>query len=219
MGIFGAPQAAGRAVTFRGLDGQLLNGFMIEASQRPSPAVVLVPMLGGTKEDWEPVAQRFAEANIAALAIDLRDTVLPEDPASLSGWHQDVRAALNYLAARGDVRPEAMGVAGASLGANLAALAAAADPRVRSLALVSPSLDYRGVRIEAPLRQYGTRPALLIASLEDPYAARSVRELAKEPPGIRESRWAESRAHGLALLSTEPDLVRALVEWFRRTLA
>ena len=210
--------AAGRAVAFRGLDGQLLNGFMIEASQRPSPAVVLVPMLGGTKEDWEPVAQRLAEANIAALAIDLRDTVLPEEPASLPGWHQDVRAALTYLAARGDIRPDAMGVAGASLGANLAVLAAAADPRVRSLALVSPSLDYRGVRIEAPMRQYGARPALLIASLKDPYAARSVRELTNQPPGPRESRWAESRAHGLALLSTEPDLVRALVEWFRRTL-
>jgi dienelactone hydrolase len=213
-----APQAAGRAVAFRGLDGRLLNGFMVEASQRPSPAVVLVPMLGGTKEDWEQVAQRFAEANIAALALDLPDTVLPDDPASLPGWHQDVRSALNYLAARGDIRADAMGVAGVSLGANLAALAAAADPRVRGLALVSPSLDYRGVRIEGAMRQYGARPALLIASLKDPYAARSVRELTNHPPGPRESRWGESRAHGLALLASEPDLVRALVDWFRRTL-
>jgi acetyl esterase/lipase len=210
--------AAGRTVTFRGLDGRLLNGLMMEGSQRPSPAVVLVPMLGTMKEEWEPVAQRFAEANIAALAIDLPDTALPADQASLPGWHQDVRAALNYLAARGDIRPEAMGVAGASLGANLAVLAAVADPRVRSLALVSPSLDYRGVRIEGPLRQYGARPALLMASLRDPYAARSVRELTRAAPGPRESRWGESRAHGMELLSSEPDLVRALVEWFRRTL-
>jgi acetyl esterase/lipase len=219
LGFSGAaPHAAGRVVTFRGLDGRLLNGLMIEASQRPSAAVVLVPMLGGTKDDWEPVAQRLADANIAALAIDLPGTTLPEEPASLPRWHQDVRAALNYLAARGDVRPEAMGVAGASLGANLAVLAAVADLRVRSLALVSPSLDYRGVRIEAAMRQYGARPALLMASLRDPYAARSVRELTHQPPGPRESRWGESRAHGLALLSSEPDLVRALVDWFRRTL-
>jgi acetyl esterase/lipase len=213
-----APHAAGRTVAFRALDGRLLNGFMIEASQRPSPAVVLVPMLGGTREDWEPVAQRLADANIAALAIDLPGASLPDDPAALPGWHQDVRAALNYLGARGDIRPDAMGVAGASLGANLAVLAAVADPRVRSLALVSPSLDYRGVRIETPMRQYGARPALLMASLKDPYAARSVRELTHAPPGVREARWAESRAHGLALLAGEPDLVRALVEWFRRTL-
>ena len=212
------PQAAGRAVAFRGLDGRILNGLMMESSQRPSPAVVLVPMLGGTKEDWEPVAQRLAEANIAALAIELPGTSLPDDPAALPGWHRDVRAAVSYLAARGDVRPDAIGVAGASLGANLAALAAVAEPRVRALALVSPSLDYRGVRIEGAMRQYGARPALLMASLKDAYAARSVRELTKETAGPREARWAESRAHGLALLSSEPDLVRALVEWFRRTL-
>jgi dienelactone hydrolase len=211
-------ESAGRVVTFRALDGRLVNGLMMEASQRPSPAVVLVPMLGARKEQWEPVAQRLAEANIASLAIDLPGEFVPEDSASMAGWHADIRAALNYLAARGDIRPDALGVAGASLGANLAVLAAVADPRVRSLALVSPSLDYRGVRIETPMRQYGARPALLMASLSDPYAARSVRELSKETPGIREPRWAESRAHGLPLLSAEPDLVRALVEWFRRTL-
>jgi acetyl esterase/lipase len=218
LGFGVRPEAAGRVVTYRAVDGRLLNGLMFEASQRPSPAVVLVPMLGGTKEDWEPVAERLAEANVGALAIDLPGTSPPEDPASLPGWHQDVRAALNYLAARGDVRPDAMGVAGASLGANLAVLAAVADPRVRSVALVSPSLDYRGVRIEAAMRQYGARPALLMASLRDPYAARSVRELTKQPAGPREARWAESRAHGLALLSSEPDLVRAMIDWFRRTL-
>jgi dienelactone hydrolase len=210
--------AAGRTVTFRAPDGRLLNGLMMEASRRPSPAVVLVPMLGALKEDWQSVAQQLADADIAALAIDLPGSSLPEDPAALPGWHEDVRAALDYLSARGDVRPEAMGVAGASLGANLAVLAAAADPRVRSLVLVSPSLDYRGVRIEPALRQYGARPALLMASLTDPYAARTVRELTREGPGAREARWGETRAHGIPLLAGEPDLVRALVEWFRRTL-
>jgi acetyl esterase/lipase len=212
------PAAAGRLVAFRGDDGRIVNGLMMEVSRRPSAAVVLVPMLGRPKEDWEPVAERLADANIAALAIDLPGAEVPEDPAGLAAWHADVRAALNYLASRGDVRPEAMGVAGASLGANLAVIAAVADARIRSLALISPSLDYRGVRIETPLRQYGARPALLMASLRDPYAARTVRELTKEAPGPREARWAESRAHGLPLLAGEPDLVRALVEWFQRTL-
>jgi dienelactone hydrolase len=124
-----SPLAAGRTVAFRALDGRVVTGLMMEAAQRPSPAVVLVPMLGGTRQDWEPIAQRLAEANIAALAIDLPGSALPEDPAALPGWHQDVRAALTYLAARGDIRPEALGVAGASLGANLAVLAAVAGPR------------------------------------------------------------------------------------------
>jgi hypothetical protein len=98
-------------------------------------------------------------------------------------------------------------------------VAAAADPAVRSIALVSPSLDYRGVRIEQAMRTYGARPALLVASLQDPYAARSARELAHEAPGIRELRWSSVPAHGTLLLQRDADLIRSLVEWFQQTLA
>ena len=68
------------------------------------------------------------------------------------------------------------------------------------------------------MRQYGARPALLAASLKDPYAARSARTLAHEPPGLRELRWSDEAAHGTELLARDPDLGRALVEWFQRTL-
>lgn len=213
-----APSAAGRQVTFLSPAGHQLSGLIFESSQRPAPAVVLVPMLGGSKEDWEALGQRLADAHIMALAIDLPQRSLPADAAALNAWHLDVRAAFDYLAGRPDVRPGAIGLAGASLGANLAVLAAVADSRVRSLALVSPSLDYRGVRIEAAMQKYGARPALLLASLRDPYAARSVRELVKNAPGPRDTRWAEYPGHGTMLLAHEPDLVRALVEWFLRTL-
>jgi acetyl esterase/lipase len=124
-----------------------------------------------------------------------------------------------FLASRSaDVRPDAIGIAGASLGANLAAVAAAAEPAVRALALISPSLDYRGLRIEEPMRGYGARPALLMASLQDPYAARSVRELAQDAPGPREQRWSTIPAHGTLLLQRDADMVRSLVEWFQQTL-
>ena len=72
--------------------------------------------------------------------------------------------------AAGGRSPAASGLAGASIGANLAVLAAADDPTVRSLALLSVGLDYRGLRLEAALKKFGARPALLVASQEDPYA-------------------------------------------------
>lgn len=212
--------AAGRVVTFRAADGRTLSAIFLEAEPRPAPAVVLVPMLGRPRDDWQDVAQRLAdEAQISALAIDLPGDTIPADSDALRAWHQDIRAAVAYLATRpADVRVGAIGLAGASLGANLAAMAAAADPAIRSLALVSPALDYRGVRIEQPMRMYGSRPALLVASLQDPYAARSVRELAHEAPGPRELRWSSVPAHGSLLLQRDADLVRSLVEWFRLTL-
>jgi alpha-beta hydrolase superfamily lysophospholipase len=191
---------------------------MTAAERRPAPAVVLVPMLGESRESWQPTADRLADAGIHAVTIDLPGQVAPAEPQALQAWHQDVRAAVAFLAGRADVRPGAVGVAGASLGANLAALAAASDPGIRSIALLSPSLDYRGVRIDAAMQQYAGRPALLVASVHDPYAARSVRELARDAAGSREVHWSVEAAHGTALLSREPDLVRAIVEWFQRTL-
>lgn len=216
--LVAAPTDAQTRVTFRTDDGHTVTGNLVEAHQRPAGAVVLVGMLGRSRDDWQGIADRLASANITSLAIDLRSQYMPDDPAAAAAWHLDVVAAVSYLVGRPDVRPWALGVVGASLGANLAALAAAADPRVRSLALVSPSLDYRGVRIEAALRQYGERPALLVASLRDPYAARSARELASEAAGTRELQWADTAAHGTLLLAREPDLVRSLVDWFQRTL-
>jgi dienelactone hydrolase len=211
--------AAGRGVAFRAEDGRTVNAVVFEPSQRPTPAVVLVPMLGRPKEDWDALGQRLADASILALAIDLPGTSDPGDSKVLSGWSADVRAAVSYLLSRSDVRPGGIGIAGASLGANLAALAAADLGSVHSLALLSPSLDYRGVRIEGAMKQYGGRPAMLVASSRDPYAARTVRELAKDPPGTREMRLSEAAAHGTVLLARDPDIVRALVDWFQSTLA
>ena len=213
-----AAYAAGRTVSFRSEDGRAINATVFETSQRPAPAVVLVPMLGRAKDDWDAVAQRLADANVLALAIDLPSQSGAGDSKVLGGWSADVRAAVSYLTSRQDVRSGSIGVAGASFGATLAALAAADLQAVRSLALVSPSLDYRGVRIEAAMKQYGGRPAMLMASSRDPYAARTVRELAKDPPGTREMRFSETAAHGTILLMRDPDLVRALVEWFQATL-
>jgi dienelactone hydrolase len=210
--------ATGRAVAYRADDGRTLTSLLFEADQRPAPAVVLVPMLGRTKDDWQMVGQRLSEANVTALAVDLPSTAAPADGRAAAAWAADIRAGVTYLVDRAEIRAPTVGVAGASLGATIAALEAATDPRVRSLVLVSPSLEYRGVHIDAAMRQFGTRPALLLASANDPYAARSSRELAKDAAGPRELRLSDVAAHGTLLLAQDPDSARALVDWFRRTL-
>lgn len=209
---------ARRTVSFRTETGRTITALLVEANRRPAPAVVLVPMLGRPKEDWQVVADALGTVGITALAIDLPGTVLPASAGELAGWQTSVTAAVSYLFARGDLRGSAIGVAGASLGANLAVLAAAADPRITTLALISPSLDYRGVRIEGALREYGARPALLAASRGDPYAARSAKTLAANGPGPREPYWSDVPAHGTVLLARDPDAARAVVGWFQRTL-
>jgi dienelactone hydrolase len=130
----------------------------------------------------------------------------------------DLKAARAFLAGRADVVQGRVGIAGASIGANLAVLAASADPTIRSIALLSPGLDYRNLHAEAALRKYGDRPALMIASEEDSYAMRSIRKLEKAGNGKREVRRVNAAGHGTAMLSRQPDLVSLIVEWFQRTL-
>jgi hypothetical protein len=56
----------------------------------------------------------------------------------------------------------------------------------------------------------------LAASTEDPFALRTVRELAVDT--IHEQRLSSVRAHGTALLTADQDLARALVDWLKARL-
>jgi dienelactone hydrolase len=219
LAVMGSPvAAAGRNVTIHSEDGRTITATLYEANHLPAPAVILIPALGHPRDEWQGIAQRFAEQDITALTVDLPAAVLPGEGAELVRWSGLVRAAVTWLSGQPNVRPAGIAAAGASLGGSLAATAAAADPRVRAIAIISPSADYRGLRIEAALRQIGSRPVLFIASRKDPYAARSARDLAKDATGPRETFLGDAASHGVPLLVAEPDLARMLVDWFQRAL-
>ncbi len=213
-------EASGRAVTLPSLDGTTLAGEYFEASSRPAPAVVLVHMLTRSKNDWGSLADRIQEAGITALAIDLRGHGASSgSPHALGEMVQDVRAAVQWLAARQGVRPTSIGLIGASLGASLSLLASVELPAVRAIALLSPSLDYRGLRTDVNLvRRLGGRSIWLAASAEDPLALRTLRDFAAENSGPREQTISTTAAHGTALLERDAEIARALVDWLRRSL-
>jgi pimeloyl-ACP methyl ester carboxylesterase len=223
-----APTAAAvsRTVTFRTEDGVNIAATFHEAERRPAPAVILLHMLGRSREDWRGVADRLADAGIHALAIDFRGhggsssgPAGPDGGPDLSRMTLDVNAARAYLASRPDlVQASAIGIAGASIGASVAIISAAADESIKSLALLSPAMEYRSLRADAPMRKYGARPALLVAGTNDPYAMRSVKELAALGGGLREIKTIDAAGHGTVMLDRDPDLSRALVDWFQRTL-
>jgi pimeloyl-ACP methyl ester carboxylesterase len=132
---------------------------------------------------------------------------------------QDVRAAAQWLASRSNVRPDAIAIVGASLGANLTLLAAQQLPAVRVLGLLSPSLDYRGLRTDtALLKRLGQRSLWLSASADDPLALRTLRDFAAESSGPREQVVSNAAAHGTVLLERDAEVGRALVDWLRRSL-
>src|SRR5688572_6390157 len=204
--------APARRVTFRAEDGATLSGAYYEPSRRPAPGIVLLHMLRRSHADWEAAASQLSDAGFAVLALDFRGG------DELGAYALDVRAAKAFLRERPEVTPGSLGIAGASIGANLAVLDAADDPGVLSIALLSPGLDYRGLRAEAAMKKYGARPALFAGSTKDPYAARSIRHLITVGPGLREVRLTDAVAHGTTLVARDADLLSALVDWFKRTL-
>lgn len=215
--------AASDRVSFRTEDGVQIAATWYEPSSRSAPAVILVHMLHRSRRDWDGVASRLASEGIGALAIDLRghgdsgDSAAEGESPGYSSMVRDVAAARRFVATRVQGR---VGIAGASIGANLAVLEAVDDPTVASLALLSPSLDYRGLRIEAAMRKYGSRPAYIVAGDDDPYAGRSMKDLQKATAGggIRETLLLSQAGHGTTMLGRNADLARLLVDWFRRTL-
>lgn len=215
-----AAGAGGRAVALTAGDGTSLSAELYDASNRPAPGVVLVHMLSRTRADWDGFANALQDAGFTALAIDLRGHGGSAGSAQrLTDMVQDVRAAAQWLSARPGVRPGAIAIVGASLGANLALLASVDLPVVRALALLSPSLDYRGVRVDATvLKKLGGRPIWMAASTDDPLALRTLKELSTEPSGPREQRLVEGQAHGTQLLGASPDIGSSLLDWLRRTL-
>lgn len=213
-------------LTLRTEDGVAIAAELhLPASARPVPGVILVHMLTRTHEDWQVTADRLSDAGFAVVGIDLREhggsgapPTPRADPEDMSAGVLDVKAARVFLTGRPDICSGRIGIAGAQVGASLALLEAASDPLVRSVALLSPGLDYRRLRLEAAMKKYNERPALILASTEDAYASRSARELSTVGAGVRDLRLVTGAGHGTVMLSRQPDLIAVLVDWFRRTL-
>jgi predicted acyl esterase len=213
---------AAETVSLRAADGTTIAAVW-RAPASPAPAVLLVHMLTRTHAEWDSTADALTAGGFGVLALDLRG-----HGASAGSWsgglgamQQDVQAAIDWLKVRPDVISGRIGVAGASLGAVLAVLAAAADPTVKSIALLSPASDYRGLKCDAAMRQFADRGGamMLVASTGDPYALRTAHQFEGMGGGPRDLRVIDgSNAHGTTLLMARPELVSGLVDWFRRSL-
>ncbi|MDE2511459.1 MAG: alpha/beta hydrolase fold domain-containing protein, partial [Elusimicrobia bacterium] len=148
-------------------------------------------------------------AGVGSLAVDLRGhhdsqkgpagTRTFEDFDATGEWPravEDLETAARWLRKRG-VPENRIAFGGASIGANLASLAAAAHPRAPFLLLLSPGPDYRGVGLKA-------RPGLKTlvgASPGDRYAHQTLAPLSAvqgvetfEAPGGHGTQMFEDKA-------------------------
>jgi pimeloyl-ACP methyl ester carboxylesterase len=187
-------------------------------------------MYASDRSAWAPVAERFREAGIDFLAIDLRGhgasrfqngedlgkLVKARKPEHFLAMYRDALAAWRYLQERG-TDPERVAFLGASVGCSVALDAAARDERIRGACLMTPGKDYLGVPSLEHVKRWWDRPLLVLTSAEE--AGKGARAVAAAVPSARLRVFEKHRnVHGTRMLGRVEGLEADLVRFFRRTL-
>ncbi len=132
-------------LTFTSLDRTLRAELVKPDGDGPFPAVVVIHEAFGLNRNIREVAQRFAAEGYVALAVDLfsgRNAAVCMarfmggmllNSLDHAGIH-DLRAALDLLTARGDVRQDQLGAVGYCMGGSFAVALACTDGRLKAIA-------------------------------------------------------------------------------------
>jgi len=213
--------AAESAVTFRTADGCGIEAVFL-APAKGSYILVNTHGLGSNRGEWGPLQTAAAERGYGYLSLDLRGHGgsrscggKPADyrkftRADWAAAARDIEAAALWLKKKG-YAPVRLVFCGASIGANLS-LKAAAEGKVKpaGLVLLSPGLDYAGVRSLPYIRT----KMLIAAAAADQYAWESslrLHEAAKEKKFL--SDFLDGGAGHGAGMFTKQGFIEALLDW------
>lgn len=217
---------------------------------------LLLHMMPATKESYVALAEALQQRGIASLAIDFRGH--GESQGGSKGYErftdkeqqekiQDVRAAMLWFednAEKSATLPKEYGnappanyivprlvVVGASIGANLALQIFDEEAGIAGIVLLSPGLDYRGIKtdvIARAIRDDETRdreqqgrlgPMLLVAGgSDDEYSTDTVRQLASMLGTRATVRTFTNAGHGTTMFDQEPKFLAEVVSWIDATI-
>lgn len=125
------------------------------SSARKSPAIIVLHGLPGSRSSIAPLAASYARAGVVALCLDApfnrfdlpyrTEVLIPAprfddyDSREMVQVAMDISRAIEVLSADTRVDPARIGFVGFSYGGGIGVLMAAIEPRLRTLALMSPT--------------------------------------------------------------------------------
>lgn len=205
-------------VDFKTEDGVTISANLWRGNKE---AVLLIHMLNSKKESYNIFAEKLNKAGFTVLALDMRGHGESLEQNGLrKNWEQfseqdfrnmilDQKAANEFLIKEGF---QLKTIVGASIGANNALNYASINPGVVNVILLSPGLDYKGVKTEESAKIVKAR-TIIVASEEDAYAFGSSKAL-NEILANSEFKELRGAGHGTVMF-TGTTLESDLVEWLQ----
>lgn len=221
--------AAGQKTSFRTGDGVELAGeiYSSSAGTKKAPLVILVHQLRATRASYEPLIRPLQDRGFVVIAIDQRGhgestrraggADLDLKAFSAADWAKlpsDIRTVVDSGTGLPGVDSRRVAVVGASIGANAAAIAGSADARVKTVVLLSPGLDYHGLKPESAMRAFKGR-SLIVAGKDDQYSLQSSRELAAAAPDRARLVLFDAAGHGTDMFASHKELVGQVADWLK----
>lgn len=192
-------------------------------------AVILVHMLNHDRKDWTSFSHFLNQNGWDTLSIDLRGHGQSKgtDEQKLD-WQEfskedfrkmteDLDAAFQFLKTKEKPAPSHLFMVGASIGANLSLEYASKNPEISGVVLLSPGVDYRGVRPKQAAMEYKDRPVLLIASQEDTFSVSSSDFLYQLIPAEKkEIIKLQAKGHGTDMLGNDLELKEKILAFLSK---
>ena len=215
-------------------------GTYYPAESPTAPAILLLHDLGQSRTNWAAFATLLQENGFAALAIDLRghgdsNRRLTATGAELLDAHAfvprdfqdmliDVNSVANWLENQPGANPSKTAVIGSGLGANLALRYATFNEDLGALILLSPGINYRGLRTDDVINKVGNVPLRVVVARFDAFASESAKRLVdmRKEAGhgtVGKELWVSTgNLHGIEMISGVKTLPARLVGWLKEVL-
>lgn len=207
---------------------------LFSIKDQPKGWIVFSHMMPATKDSWNDLAVFFQQQGYESIAIDLRGH--GESEGGPNGFLKfsdlgnqksifDLAAAADYLKNRG-AAPEKIVFIGASIGANLSLQMitnlSAGKPEYKTAVLLSPGLDYRGIKADPLVKKLiGGRKIFFISAKDDDRSDGNNAEMNRKlydltPADVdKKIQIYDNGGHGTDILSAHPELKNLILQFIQ----
>ena len=189
-----------------------------QSGDLPAPGVLLLHMLNSSQNAWNSVIPDLTAAGYAVLTVDMRGHGLTGGDHNWELAEADLIQVWQTMADMEAVDETRTAVVGGSIGSNMSLVTGSNIPAVRGVVLLSPGLDYLGVTTEDRMATYGERPVMIVAAVNDGYAASSAETLSQIALGDAELKMYDDGSHGTSLLFAHEELMGLIIDWLGENL-